>query len=326
MVDEAWGVKEERAFTWWPHEHAQRISIGEPFEDAGVSGRRLTAETDVLRGDTGADRAAVDRALVELMRFPPLSGFVGDEDGNVRLVSGVFVHEAFARFVVPRFVVSAVLAATYAELGCESLSTATGLSPFTSAHPTSGRRPQPDGLLNLAAARIAPDGKEASRFAEPVELLAVVDELTALGARASADPRGVDARFPFRSGVDEPFAPKSSSLLQIRTASPHPELGSGVFLRLFLPVFEADAPLPLRLNGLERADGRFACASLGSWCLESSEPEHLELPVRSAPRLCHVQFVPNALHVPGSLANLAVDMGHRALWAAHVLAHEGMTR
>lgn len=327
MVDEAWSVLEESAFAWWPHEHAQRIFVSEPYEDAGVVGRRLRAETDVLRGAPGADRAAVDRTLADLMRFPPMSGFVRDEEGSVRLFSGVFVHEALAPFAISRFVVSAVLAATYAELGSAALSEATGLPPFVSAHPTTGRRPHPDGLLNLAAARLAPEGKGASRFSEPAELLAVAEELAALGARASAHTRGVDARFPFRKDVAEPFAPRSSSLLQIRTAAPHPELGSGVFLRLFLPVFDADASRALRLDELERSDARFACASLGAWCLDSSEPERVELPVLSAPpRLCHVTFLPNALYASGALRNLAVDEGQRALFAAHVFSHGEASR
>lgn len=331
LVDEAWSVREARGFVWWPHRFAQRVAVSEPFEDAGVVGCRVTVETDVLllAGD-GAPVAPQRLAgvLAELMRFPPMAGFVVDEAaGLVRLFTGLFVHESLAPFLAPRLAVASILQATYAELGCDELARATGLPPARSAHPSSGARPAPDGLLRLAGERVVPAGDEPSRYQEAGELHRAAEQLVARGARAAATPSGLDARFPFRAGGDDPFAPRHSSLLQVRHAEPHPELGRGVFVRLFLPVSASVAErtpddAALHLNALERRDERFTCASLGSWCLERSESESPELAGLETPkRLAYVLFLPNYVRIENLLFNTVLDAGMRALWAAHVLAH-----
>jgi hypothetical protein len=327
MVDAEWSLSGDRAFTWWPHDFSQRIFAGEPFEDAGVEGCRVHAETDLLLIDS--PRPGLDETLAALVRFPPLSALTTDSGaGRVRLWSSVFVHEALAPFLVPRFALAAALQATYADLGREALVKMSGLPAVTSGHPDSGSRTRPDDMLNLAAARVVPAGEGASRWGGAAELLGTAEALAARGARAVPEAGGLSARFPFTQGAGDPFAPESSSLLQVRTGEPHPELGHGVFLRLFLPhgvcaaAGTSLASAALRLNGLERDDRTLATACLGGWCVEQSEPEVANFAVGpSPPRLAYVLFLPNCLHVPGALVNLAVDMGMRALWAAHVLSH-----
>jgi hypothetical protein len=326
MVDPEWRVESDRAFTWWPHRVAQRISAGEPLEDDGVRGCRVHVETDVLEVEEPS--AHLDGLLAELMRHPPMSGFRYDAARRkARLWSSLFVHEALAAFFLPRLAVAALLQATYAELGKEALTKLTGLPPAESAHPTSGARTAPDDLLHLARERVLPAGEGSSRWSDAGELLRAAEGLAARGAKSVAAPLGLNARFPFVAGAAEPLAPGASSLLQVRHGEPHPELGYGVFLRLFLPgppTLSKGVPLPtlaLRLNDLERRDPSFTGASLGSWCLEQSEPE-TELPVQAAPaRLCHVTFLPNYVRVEGALENAVLDAGRRALWAAHVFAH-----
>jgi hypothetical protein len=319
MVDDEWSVKDDRGFTWWPHRHRQRVFSGEPFEDAGVVGCRVFVETDLLRCEDAAPKATVRETLTSLARFPPMSAFVLSEGARaIRLFSSVFVHDELAPFLVPRLAVAAALQATYAELGSAELSRLTGLTSAESAHPVSGDRSHPDEMLRLAGERIAPAGDGPSKYADGHELRSVAEELIGRGATALAFPLGVNARFPFRSGT--------TSLLQVRAGERHPELGSGVFLRLFLPtaavsMVEGLAGVAMRLNRRERNEPTFGSACLGSWCLEESEPE-TDLPVRAAPpRLAYVLFFPNALYLENVLANLAVDMGMRALWASHALSH-----
>jgi hypothetical protein len=326
MVDEEWSVRTPHGFTWWPHRAAQRAEVGEPFEEAGATGCRVVVETDVLALD-GEPTPALEATLAGLMRFPPMAALrVGREANRVTLASALFVPEPLAPFFVPRLAVAAILQAAYAELGTDALAKETGARPAWSAHPSGGLRPEPDGLLRLVSERIVPSGGSASRWDDPAELLSSADDLAAQGARARALPGGLNARFPFRPGSEDPLAPAASSLLQVRTREPHPELGRGVFLRLFLSGGDAllggrtAASVALDLNGEEFSDHRFTGQSLGSWTSESSEPES-ELPVAPGPpRLCHVTFLPNYVRVPGALRDAVSDAAKRAAWVADLIA------
>lgn len=325
MVDEEWTVRTPHGFTWWPHRAAQRVEVGEPFEDGGAAGCRVVVETDVLALDA-EPTPALEAALAGLMRFPPMAAFrVGRDERRVTLASALFVQDVLTPLFVPRLAVAAILQAAYAELGTDALAKETGARPAWSVHPSAGGRPGPDGLLRLVAERIVPSGDAVSRWDDPAELLSAADDLA--GQRARAFPGGLNARFPFLPGSVDPLAPAASSLLQVRTRERHPELGQGVFLRLFLPGGEAlhsgrtPASVAMALNGEEFADDRFAGQGLGSWTAESSEPE-TELPVAPGPpRLCHVTFLPNYVRVPGALRNAVSDAGKRANWAAHLFAH-----
>jgi hypothetical protein len=328
MVDGEWSVRTPRGFAWWPHRAAQRVDVGEPFADGGAAGCRVVVETDVLMLDADTALPELETALSGLMRYPPMAAFrVDEETYRVTLVSALFVPDAFAPFFVPRLAVAAILQAAYAELGTEALARETGGRPAWSGHPSGGARPEPDGLLRLVAERIVPAGDALSRWDDPGELLAAADDLSAQGARARALPGGLNARIPFLPGAEDPLAPAASCLLQVRTREAHPELGHGVFLRLFLPGGEAllggrtAASVSMDLNDEEIADDRFTGQGLGSWTAESSEPE-TELPVGPGPpRLCHVTFLPNYVAVPGALRNAVADAGKRAGWVAHLFAH-----
>jgi hypothetical protein len=327
MVDDEWSVRAPHGFTWWPHRAAQRVEVGEPFEDGGAAGCRVVVETDVLSLDR-EPTPALEAALAGLMRFPPMAGFRVDREARrVTLVSTLFVSDALTPFFVPRLAVAAILQAAYAELGSDPLAKETGARPAWSVHPSAGARPRPDGLLRLVAGRIVPAGDAPSRWDDPAELLAAADDLAGQGARARASPGALNARFPCLHGSEDPLAPVASSLLQVRTREPHPELGQGVFLRLFLPGGgglpggRTPASVALALNGEEFADDRFTGQGLGSWTAESSEPE-TDLPVAPGPpRLCHVTFLPNYVRVPGALRNAVADAGKRAAWVTHLIAH-----
>jgi hypothetical protein len=325
MVDDEWSVRSPHGFTWWPHRAAQRVEIGEPYEEAAAAGCRVTVETDVL-SLRGEPTAAVEEALAGLMRDPPMAGFrIDRRTRRVTLGSAAFVSEALAPHLVPRLAVAAILQAAYAELGSDALARMTGGRPAWSAHPSAGTRLLPDGLLRLVAERVVPAGDAPSRWDEPAELLAAADAVAG-GARVRALPGGLNVRFPFRAGASDPLAPRASSLLQVRTRERHPELGHGVFLRLFLPGGEAllagrpAASAAMDLNEAEFADGRYAGESLGSWTAESSEPE-TELPVAPGPRrLCHVTFLPNYVRVPGALRSAVLDAAKRAGWVNRLFA------
>lgn len=296
LVDAEWAARRPDGFTWWPHRLAQRVLV-EPASDGTA---RVHVETDVLL--TGAVTEELAAILVELMRHPPMSAFVhAASDGVVRLWSAARVSLENAPFALPRLATAAALQATYAEMGLETLSGRTGLSPATSAHPESGARHRGDGILDLVAARIAPEGDGDSRYSGPAEWLPAAEALEREGWSVSVDPRGLTARRG------------PGFLLEARHGERHPELGAGLFVRLFLPSALAtpSARAALSRSARERHDPGTFVFTTGAWSLEQSEPA-IELDVRPAPpRFAFVEFLPNALFLPGLVLESVRDVARR---------------
>src|SRR5262249_40373482 len=109
---------------------------------------------------------------------------------------------------------------------------------------------------------------------------------------------GLSAEFPFG---------RLTSLLQMKTAEPHPRFGHGLLILQSLPQVphgesaEA-AELALKLNESEQ-DSTFFGHFLGSWC-----------PGTHA--LTFATFCPNFLYAPSLAVNLAMNAVRRAWWAA----------
>ena len=299
LIDDAWALRDDRSFSWWPHRVVQRVRAEDGVGEGDAASARVHVETDVLFADGVTLRQAAILA----------------EDGVVRLWSATIVTKETIPVALGFLSAAAALQAIYAEGGREGLEDELGLPAAASEHPRSGTRPHPDGMLDLLSARIAPEGKNASRFVDPSDWVAAAAALEPFGARAEASPRGLDARLPFLDPLEgtHPLGPRASALLQARHDERHPEMGTGVFLRLFLPVdaAPAQADVALNLNARER-DVPFAIDSTGAWTLEAPETTFALAAVGGKPRLCYVRFVPNALHLPGLLPALAADMARRA--------------
>jgi hypothetical protein len=56
-IDPEWSVWEERGFTWWGREQAQRVWSEPAFDDDGITVYRLHARSDVVR-DVGVAAGA----------------------------------------------------------------------------------------------------------------------------------------------------------------------------------------------------------------------------------------------------------------------------
>ncbi len=314
LIDDGWALRDDRSFSWWPHRVVQRVRAEEPVGEGEAASARVHVETDVLFADALTLRQAT--TLADLLRYPPLASFVVDrEDGVVRLWSAAIVTKDTDPVALGFLSAAAALQAIYAEGGREGLEDELGLPAARSEHPRSGSRPHPDGMLDLLTARIAPEGKNASRFKDPADWVGAAAALEPFGARAEASPKGLDARLPVLDPLDgtHPLGPRASALLQARHAERHPEMGTGVFLRLFLPAdaAPAQADVALNLNARER-EVPFAIDATGAWTLEAPETEFAVGTLAGQPRLCYVRFVPNALHLPGLLPALAADMARRA--------------
>ena len=314
LIDDAWALRDERSFSWWPHRVVQRVHSEEPVGEGEDVSVRVHVETDVLFADAVTLRQA--GILADLLRYPPLASFLVDRtDGVVRLWSAAIVTEETVPIALGFLSAAAALQAIYAEGGREGLEDELGLPAARSEHPKSGSRPHPDGMLDLLSTRIAPEGRNASRFLDPAEWVAAAGAIESFGGRAEASPKGLDARLPFLDPLEgtHPLGPRASALLQGRHAERHPEMGTGVFLRLFLPpdAAPAHADVALNLNARER-EVPFAIDATGAWTLESPETVFSTGTLPGPPRLCYARFVPNALHLPGLLAALAADMARRA--------------
>lgn len=314
LIDDAWALRDERSFSWWPHRVVQRVRAEEPVGEGDAAASRIHVETDVLFADGVTLRQA--GVLADLLRYPPLASFVVDrEDGVVRLWSAALVTKETAPVALGFLSAAAALQAIYAEGSREGLEDELGLPAAASEHPRSGARPHPDGMLELLKARIAPEGAKASRFTDPSEWIAAAEVLASFGARAEASPRGFDARLAFLDPLEgtHPLGPRASALLQGRHTERHPEMGTGLFLRLFLPsdAAPATADVALNLNAKER-EMPFAIDATGAWTIEAPEAKFEFGTLPGPPRLCYARFVPNALHLPGLLSALAADMARRA--------------
>lgn len=314
LIDDAWALRDRTAFSWWPHRVVQRVRAEEPVGEGDATSCRVHVETDVLFADDVTLRQA--GILTDLLRFPPLASFVLDrEDGVLRLWSAAIVTKETSPVALGFLSAAAALQAIYAEGGREGLEDELGLPAARSEHPRSGSRAHPDGMLDLLSARIAPEGQDASRFTDSLEWLSAAAALEPFGARAEASPRGLDARLPFLDPLEgtHPLGPRVSALLQGRHGERHPEMGTGVFLRLFLPpdAAPAHADVALNLNAKER-EMPFAIDATGAWTIETPDTTFSFGTLAGTPRLTYVRFVPNALHLPGLLPALATDMARRA--------------
>jgi len=61
-VDSEWSVLEERGFTWWADDLAQRVWAEPGFDDDGIEIFRVFAQTDLVRGveDVAGAMQAID--------------------------------------------------------------------------------------------------------------------------------------------------------------------------------------------------------------------------------------------------------------------------
>ena len=81
-IDEEWSTRDERGFTWWGKDHAQRVWSEPPLDDDGIEIFRLHARTRVLRDFDPSDENLAK--LNALSMVATTSGFVVDPDDRYR--------------------------------------------------------------------------------------------------------------------------------------------------------------------------------------------------------------------------------------------------
>ncbi len=297
QIEAEWAVQERTSFTWWAHTLAQRVWVAEPREFQGVELRTLHIETDVLAG-VPMDATTWTR-LANINQFATLSAYVADvSQGTIRLHASVSLTSD--NWLLARSIALHAMALQMADACAEAaeLAPAFGGSVAATPHPLRGLREQPDemvGILDIYQQRGDGDSPfNADEIAQLVHL----------------DPRPwtMAANEEHRLNADLDFATDVHARLQLDASERHPSLGSGLQMRLLLPV-EPDDAIAQKLNASECLEPD--AHQLGAWC---TDREH---------GLMFTGFVPAAAHAPGLARALVYHLSAKNDWARALLFPAG---
>lgn len=148
-----------------------------------------------------------------------------------------------------------------------------------------------------------PEGQGDSAWSGSPEFEQVAAFLNGGNCFSTPGPDGLSAEFAFGS--------EQTSLLVADSCERHPMLGSGLLLRLHLPLKVSSAQaaaLAGGLNRLERNGGVMAHA-LGGWTTGDDRP-------------VYVTFVPTVMYQLNVLQNAVLSMGRRAMNLSALLCDE----
>ncbi len=297
QIDAAWSVREEESLTWWASSLAQRIWAAPARELQGVEVTTLHIETDLLTG-VRLDDATWER-LAGINRFASMSAYVADQlTASIRLHASVSVTED--NWLMGRALAlhAMALQAADAHSEAEPLADAFGATVARSGHPDRGVRTEPDEMLGVVEI-YQQRGQDDSPFDS--------DELAAL-VHLEPRPWLSAANELNRFDADLRFTGDTTARLEFDNSAPHPSLGSGLQVRLLLPV-EPDAAIAQKLNANERLEPD--AHQLGAWCVDETDG------------LVFSAFIPSAVHVKTLSRAMAYHMAARNDWARALLFPTG---
>ena len=297
QIEAEWAVQEKTSFTWWASSLAQRVWVAPARDFQGVALTTLHVETDLL-ADVSMDESTWAR-LAGVNRFASLSAHVADPAARtISLHSSVSLtadNYPLAQSIALH-AMALQMADAYAEAA--ELADAFGGQVAATPHPKQGMRLTPDemvGILETYQQRGAAD----SPF-EPEELAQLVHVEPRPWILASNDVHRVDA--------DLEFATDTHARLELDAEAKHPSLGSGLLMRLKLPV-EPDVAVAQKLNANERLEPD--AHQLGAWCVDD---EH---------GLMFTGFIPAAAWVPELSRSLVYHLSAKNEWARALLFPAG---
>ncbi len=321
-IDDAWALREPRSFTWWAHRLEQRVWAEPARSSYDHDVVRVHAATALLRGVP--DTADVRARLAAINRFMSLGALVPSRTGDrIILHSAACFHAQNVAWLQPLFLAAVGIQVADAHIKADELARLLGGEPDVSVHPRSGARGEPDEILSVIATVIAPGGADASPWTEG-DFKATSEMRPRPWVLATSGAAGMTAEFPFTGDRPAGMAPgPETALLTVSSTERHPQLGSGLLLRLQLPFNvskERGVDLSWMLNALETTSETNA-HRLGAWCLGPAPPGRPD-----ARSITFVSFVPAVAYRKGLLDVLATDMAIRTRWAAHALLGEGRTK
>ncbi len=310
QIEAEWAVQERTSFTWWASSLAQRVWMAPAREFQGVPLTTLHVETDLIAGVPMDDSTWTRLAAVN--RFASLSAYVADPVARtISLHSSVSLtadNYPLAQ-TIALHAMALQMADAYAEAA--ALAEAFGGEVAASPHPKQGMRLTPDemvGILETYRQR----GEADSPF-EPDELAQLVHvefEPDELGQLVHVEPRPwlMATNDMHRVDAELEFATDVPARLELDAEVKHPSLGSGLQMRLKLPV-EPDAMVAQRLNANERLEPD--AHQLGAWCVDE---EH---------GLMFTGFIPAAAWVPELSRALVYHLSAKNEWARALLFPAG---
>ena len=297
QIEAEWAVQEATSFTWWAHTLAQRVWVAPPREFQGTELRTVHIETDLL-SDVPMNMSTWAR-LANLNRYATLSAYVAKQsESTVRLHSSVSLtaeNWPLAR-TIALHAMALQMADAYSE--AQELALAFGGHVNATPHPRHGRRDKPDEMVEIIEV-YQQRGDGDSPFG-PDEIA----ELVHLEPR----PWVMAANEPQQLHADLEFATDAHARLELDAEERHPSLGSGLAMRLMLPV-EPDEVIAQKLNANEALEPD--AHQLGAWCVD---PER---------GLMFTGFIPAAAYTPGLSRALAYHLSAKNEWARALLFPAG---
>lgn len=294
QIEAEWAVQERTSFTWWAHSLAQRVWVAEPREFQGVELRTVHIETDLLK-NVPMNTSTWAR-LANMNRFATLSAYVADTaTGKITLHASVSLTSEnwlLARSIALH-AMALQMADSYAEVA--ELAAAFGGEIDATPHPHQGLRTRPDemvGILEIYQQR----GEGESPFNED-EIAQLVHLEPRPWVMAANEPQQLHADLEFASGGVH-------ARLELDASERHASLGSGLQMRLLLPI-EPDDAIAQKLNANECIEPD--AHQLGAWCID---PER---------GVVFTGFVPAAAYTPGLSRALAYHLSAKNEWARALL-------
>jgi hypothetical protein len=306
QIDPEWSVRQERGFTWWGDQLAQRVWASSSQERAGDSVWQVHIESDLVRDVHSEDPFS---ALSELNRLASLSACVF-EGACVRRHASVSVTENNLPFAKELAIHAMSLQAADAWPVAQWLRRRLHAVEDVSHHPVSGPRPSPDEMLGVAL--LYRRKREEGVWTPPIDFSAVANAANRCWVSATAGTHSFTAELPFGDIAAGPThgAEPATALFQTWTDKPNPIYGTGALLVLKVPG-DFDAKTANVLNSADTLAPD--CHQLGAWC-------H-----RDDSGLAFVTFLPALVFQRGGhyatnlFESLVWHSASRALWAQTLL-------
>lgn len=305
MIDEPWTIREPRAFSWIAHRLSQLVEASDMFESLDVNIARVMSSATVVE-DVGVSREAAEAMLGWLNHLAVGSAYVYDPiERTIRAMLAHNVHSETMRFrpeeIASYQIIALVLAERHADLLAERLRGTVARRQ----HPVAGERLERDDMLNVITGVYQVRGCEPNLFANPDEIRAVHDLVrNTYDFSAGGDAGGI--------AIEVAFGEDQTTLIQLMTNQPHPELGQGlgVFLTLPLQVDEKGAAKIANLLNLHQFQEGETIAAFGAWCVRH---------IGERPHVGRALFVPNANFRCGRPVDSAMAAINQAVWADSLL-------
>lgn len=288
-----WFEGHPRGFDWWAGPLAQRVRLDRHRLLDGVPATTLHVETDLLRGVPMG--ATTWERLASMNTLSTLSAYVADQGaGTIRLHASVTLtadNWPMARMLA---IHACALQVADAHAEAAELARIFGGHQALTAHPTAGSRRKHDELVNVDAV-YRERGQGPSPFT-PEQIAQLVHLEPRPWLRASSDRHQLSADLEFAKG--------QPSRLELDASAQHPDLGSGLQMRLVLPI-ECDPALAQRLNASEAAAPD--AHQLGAWGIDDAQ------------QFVFSAFIPSAVYMPELARTLIYHLAGRNEWVREQL-------